>query len=381
MAAGLQARTNQQTTAWTPPGCPKAYLVRLFLAGRRIDWRPEFSINSEMKIPLKWLFYLILSVSAIGAINPALSKFDYIVIADDVSVYRDNAGLAALNNANNYFSPKAIKRGISIVGFSRYRTRNVSTAMLKTGRDRMILAIPSFSSKEVGTLQKKIEVLTTVWFNDALTGQQLVQKQSTKRNRDWSQAFQEGLKECFDALLDDYPGFDATKSFGYQQNQRPRPTRDALLTAYSKRATHHPMEGEWRIETPTAFGQFDTVILSELNTVRNEDVLMGYISNPLYSGRNIGQFYLSLGMKPKNEVYEGLISEDDMALTYNAQVTLSGDTLKIRMTDSIWGELPALTLVRLSNSDFNPRDEAISDKPPADLPAAPVKGSGSGFLG
>ena len=342
---------------------------------------------------LLWIFRLLLVWFGISASvfsqpvppGPGLDAYEVILLHDlDQVVSADERGRAAIANAFSFLKGAVFDKKLKTALSSTYINRAIPLDILKTGRDNILLASPTISYKQVGTVFKKWEVRTTVIFSDLLSMQPVIKKEAVVRNADWSQGFAEGLIECLTLLLAQHPGYNVYKTRSYQNSAMQTPAKETLMAKYREAANTHPLEGLWRTDNDCMFGAFEVLVTQEKNAA-NDSVLSGSIVDAMFSGRLPRRLFISFSLDEKDGAMTGIVSEEHMALNYLAKVRFFGDTLVVDLQDSIWKSLPSFVMRRPTGwaSSVAQKKTAEPRSKDAAPPAADKQSrgaSGSGFL-
>lgn len=334
------------------------------------------------------LFSYVLKLSVLSQpvpSSPVLETYEVILLHDlDQVVSTDEKGRAALANAFSFLKGAAFDKKLKAAISSSYINRAVPLDILKTGRDNILLASPSISYKQVGTVFKKWEVKTTVIFSDLLSMQPVLKQEAVVRNADWSQGFAEGLIECLTALLAQHPGYNVYKTRSYKNSLMETPSKEVLLAKYREAANPHPLEGLWRTENDSMFGAFEILVTREKNAA-NDPIFSGTIVDPMFSGRLSRRLFISFSIEEKDGVRTGIASEEHMALNYLAKLRQSGDALLVELQDPIWKSLPSFVMRRPVGwvphfGQGKSSDSRSKETPPSVTDKESKGGSGSGFL-
>jgi len=192
-----------------------------------------------------------------GAVNHSLAQYQIILLYDsDPGITYDDQTRAALANAFARLQSMAFDKKLKVAYSSAYANRALPIDFLRAGRDNILLAAPTFSYRKVGTVIKRVEVTTTIIFTDLFTLQPVLKKESVTRDKDWSFAFTQGLIECFTELMESHPGYDFRQTRAFRNTLIATPVFELLMAEYRKSQAPHPLEGLWRIENESHFGQF-----------------------------------------------------------------------------------------------------------------------------
>jgi S1-C subfamily serine protease len=315
----------------------------------------------------------------------SLDVFQLILVADGDVVTRDMDGRAALASAFSRFQAAAFDKKIKAGLASAYIARSVPLDVLKIGRDNILLATPSFSHRQVGTVFKKWEVTTTVIFADLVTFQPIRKTEAVVRNPSWSQAYSEGIASCLSQLLAEHPGFNVYKTRTYRNSLIEGLSKEMLWARFMESNAPHALEGPWRIDNDSHFGKFEVFISVDKNQ-SGEAFLAGTIVDPLYSGRTPRRMFISMDVDAKDGVRNGLVSEENMSIVYSARVRTTEDAIVIQLEDAIWKTLPPVILRRPQGWARAPSvkgsHEGAGSAPASRSEEQPVvsRASGSGFL-
>lgn len=319
----------------------------------------------------------------------SLDQYEVILLADiDPTIITDEKARAALANAYSRLQALAFDKKLRIAYASAYIGRNLPADVLRKGRDNILVAAPTYSYKQVGTVFKKVEVRTTIIFTDLQSLQAVDKREAVARHPDWSLAFAEGMITCFENFVADHPGYNIYKTRVYKNSLMEMPPREVLLGKYRTSKDPHPLEGLWRIDNESHFGKFEIFIVTQTNE-KGERYLSGAVTDGMFSGRTAKQLFLTFEVDEKDGVRSGLISEDNLAINYLAKVRQVDDTLVIDVVDSIWKSLPSVVLRRPAGwVSLSPQpvahEQPKSPKPPESASSGNEKNSetssGSGFL-
>lgn len=327
-------------------------------------------------------------IEAPPAPSSQLEMFRVLVVADGEQVARDEKTRAALASAYSRLQSLAFDKQLKVVLASSYLSRATTVDVLTTGRDNILLATPSYAYRQVGTVFKKWEVTTTIIFSDLMTFQPVKKLEATSRHQDWSQAFADGMIECFARLTSEYPGFNYYKTRTFKNSLLDGPSREALISRLRESTAPHPLEGPWRVINDSHFGKFEIFVTQERNAA-GEIFLAGTIVDPMYSGRTVRRLFLSMDLEPKGSQRSGLASEESLAINYAAKVRVQDGSLIVDLEDIFWKNLPPVVLARPTGWNPSVVPSQSAERRVASVPSASkaepeadvvARSSGSGFL-
>ena len=320
----------------------------------------------------------------------ARDLYGIVVFADSTeAITRDAGGRAAQENVLSRFRSLAFDRKINVALATSYFNRTERNDILTAGRDNILFAFPSYSYRTVGTLIKKIEVTTTVVFSNLLTQEAVVKTETVTRNADWAQAFAEGLTDCLTQFLETQPSFNFYKTRAYKNSILESPNKEALLEQNKNNPEASGLEGSWEITNESHFGKFEIMMVQQKKPSSNEMHLVGYIVNPMFSGRSSQRIFLSLDLVEKDGLRGGIASEENLTLNYFVKARVKNETLVLELQDPFWRSLPNVVLSRPVGWQAHTTKKTDPERKVASRGSAKIDGdeekasgrsSGSGFL-